>query len=1058
MSQPSGGYRGRALVAVAASVLGTAVTGTAGDAPGQCLQNPGFERWQADRPEGWQTDGKQQVTRARGSGNVHRGQSAVRLRAVRSGKYFVAGIHQDKQLRLKRDTVYVASVWARGSGRLRLVLQEYRRKGYLGGRSSLHADLTPQWREYRFVYGTEGDTVQSVRFDLSLDGKGAEAWLDEASLRELGPRPRPSDNVVPNGTMEADTDRDGRPDHWCTSQLGSAVIGGAELKDAAVGVGPDGSRAIVGSCRLPQPTQRRPFEPKTWWDWRQRARPAGPWVTPVSSPFFPIEPGRTYHISFQCRGQNVRGYHVKLRWMKTRAEQVRWFTIGPRQGGTWDWTQVDLSLTAPSAGVQAARLEWWCTAGAGRLWVDNVIVRKLSGRPVGWAVLTYKVKALAPSRTADAVPAVPVRQRAERRTVRFQERPKTRVVERPDGVEIALRNGLTLQLRRQGRDVYGIGQVRLGDCPWRHADAPPVAPLFDTRTGVKYTACHYRGCEQTPDGQVVIHTELVSASGPPDRLDWIVAPVDQRIARLRYVGFSYQYRFRSARQKVDQVLDRATWELGGQSHGLTLAVYSGGAIDSQFPLGPDTGYYSGGGVRFAGCDGMDYQYGPSGALAVYYDQPIAHVRTQRWATPTWINLHDAVQYAGLSTLTTPRKCVVWASRGDRDRWARVHDWVYQRHAGFWRIQPQQPEPIVNCWLGWKELGKHGDRILYDIAKLAPRLGRMGFKVLAIHSVWGRGACSPDRIEVGEQFGGPKALRHLCDAAKRHGMIVQAWAAAAHLWQHAPILKKNPDWLIQGPKGQPPTRYCYPGIRGVRFAAGYADYALRQFREVRDQTGLASLWVDSYSNFTHGIQCADRRVLLEQGAGLLKFHGALTRMGYRIYTECAASLGITSCGLPASNLDSAHPLLPDPSGRYGMSNYVGPWIEQKEIALNRAVCRGDHYYRMLANKGPCMIYWYRFATTPGAHAKIARANHDYNAVVADMQWRRTLSRDRGVGWTNSRNARRIVFSYAASTYRCPPGAAVRDVTSGKPIVLSNGTFQTMPSHTYRITGAAPSGGR
>jgi len=1012
--------------------------------PEELLDNCGFEKWVNGQPAGWQGP---RSSAAREKENVRFGTRSLKLTTAREGDYFRADLGKDRFTPLKPDTLYLASVWAKGSGRLRIVLSEYRGGHYVGSRSSIHADLTPQWRQYCFYYGTKGGAVEAVRFALALDGKDAVAFFDNASLAPVEPWRPPGPNVVPNGDMEADSDSDGRPDGWSSTSMDETTIGGREIEDVSVDAGPDGSRALVASCTPPPDRTRVSPDLTTWWDWAKQPPPAATWVVAASSPKFPLEPGRTYEVSFQTHGENVRTFHVKLRWLQGE-RGLRPHVFRLRRDGSWPWEEMRTRLTAPLAGVDAARLEFWARAGGGRLWVDNVSVRP-SCTAEGWTVEKHQVIPLKTQAPAQE----PAPRFAAREPVRFSFAPlaRSRVRAAKDSLEVALKSGVTLEFRLQDGKLYGIGAVKLGSLPLRNPQAPPIAPLIETASGGHYISCRYLNAEVADDATVTIHTALTSATGREDALDWIFKPVERNIAGRRYVGFAYGYALETKGDDIHRIADRTSWELGGRALGLSVITQDAYSVQNVFSITPHSTECPHAGARFAHGDGLDYQYGPEGALVVFYDERISSVENNRRASTEWISNRDTIAFASACSVRTPLKCVLFCRQGNHDEWTRVRDYVYDRHAKLWGIRQHTPMPIMNCWMHWRDLARHGDRLLYNIAdNVAPRLEELGFKVLVVHGIWSHGGCSPDFIEPAQKYGGTEALKYLCRKAARHGMTVQAWASTAHLWRHSPLLEQNPQWLIIRPDGKPYDG-GYSDLRGVRFATGFADYALRQFKKVRDETGLGSLWLDSYAGFGARISSADRNIAIEQAQELFRYHGKLSQLGYIVYTEATGTFGIPACGFPVGNLDSLNPILPAPRTRYGLSNYVGD-----DPDMNRVLVSGDYYYRLLANKAPCMLYWQHFKEMPEAHAKVARANHDYNRVVDRMKYRHTLPDERGVEWTNPDDSTRILFSYRKGRYSAAGITKAFDVTAGKAVELATDGFATEPSHTYRITFAAPEG--
>jgi len=617
---------------------------------------------------------------------------------------------------------------------------------------------------------------------------------------------------------------------------------------------------------------------------------------------------------------------------------------------------------------------------------------------------------------------------------------------------IRLSSGADVRLTIADGNLLGISDLRIGDLPLRNPQAPPIAPLIQTESGGHYVACRYLDHDIGEMGQVRLRTALVGADGHEDRLDWIIEPRAQEIAGRWYSGFGYGFELRSATESIIAIADRSTWELAGNPLGVTVVTQNAYSFDNLFTVAPDNVYIGTGGTRFAGGDGMDYQYAPEGGLAVFYADPVSYVDNVRAGSEEYLSFRDTTQLPGDREGATALKCVMYADRGDHDEWTRVHDFVYNRDAGSLGIRQHTPMPVIQCWMHWLPLSKHGANILHYLAdEVAPQVGALGFKVLAVHSVWGRGGCGLDVIEPGEKFGGAEALKHLCDAAAANGMIVQAWSPTAHMWEHSPLFQQYPTWWLEGADGKPPTAYCFPEIRGTRFAGGWHDYAVGQWKKIREDTGLGSLWLDSYRNFTHGLNLADRRVAIEQAEGVFRLHAALTDLGYIIYTESTGTFGIVAPGFPIANIDSPKPMGPDPMTRYGLSNYRGHEGQEKsDNAANDVITQGDYYYRSLANKAPAWLVWEVFQNAPEHHAKIAQANRDYCAVVEQMVWRRTLPEDRGVEWTNPDSTDRVLFAYGAFRHEREGLTGATDITTGREVAVASGTFTTEAKHTYRLT--------
>ena len=1010
----------------------------------ELLQNPSYENWKDGQPVAWEigtgkaSDEKQ---------DVRAGSRALRLVATKQGKYTSARVYHQAHVPLQPQTQYLMSFWAKGKGHIAFTCSDANKRGYIGSFGSHRAELTDTWRKHELAYGVSDDASVRVKLGVSLSGQGAFAVLDDASLLSLG-QPKPG-NLVTNGNCNSDENGDGRPDHWTLSPMSS--------RTDATGQGPDGTLAALFKYAPSDTGSRSAFDPKTWWQWQSQQGGAPTWVAALSSGMIPIKPGRTYRISYQLRGHRVRLYHTKLFWMRDEKRLLRWRTIGPKREGRWNWDQESLTLTAPPADVGAMRIAFWCLAGSGRICVDNLTVQELSCRPISAHTDVAEVKPVPGVPTLPSLPPKPdvrySRQGTGAPSVTPSETSRVRVTR--NRVVVRLKTGVELTIPREGDRVLGVADVRLGKLPFRNPDAPAIAPVFD---GLDAQSCHFVSAEVKDNGDCIVHSLLKTPSGSA-KLDWFFRPAERNVAGRRYVGFSYQYALEATNAKIDQVMDRATWELGGNPIGNTVFGQNPYTIENVFRLTADDTYCTAGGSRFAHGDGLEYQMDEAGTLACFYVDPIPFVRCNRFGTADWIVYRDTPQFAGATRLTTPRKSVLFCPRAGHDEWTYLRDHVYAHHAAFYGIKPATPLPIANAWLGWWETPKkdgalYYEKLLYHFAdKVVPDVAAMGFRIFAVHGIWSHGGCSPDRLEVGKEFGGAKALRYLCDAARKHGMMVQAWSTTAHLWEHSPLFKENPSWHIRGPNGKPPTTYCYPTIRGAAFAEGFADYAVAQYRKVREQTGLDCLWLDSYCNFTHTIRCADRQFHLRQAEELFKYHGRLSQLGYNIYTESCGTFGVAAPGLPIGNLGTANPVLPEPYTRYSTSCYMGaagtPSKEGTAIERVKAICAGDYYYRVLANKGSLMIYWKRFSEMKELHAKIASANRDYNAVVDDMIMRHTLPKGRGVEWSGGRNGR-LLFSFAEQTVRRAGLRRVVNVTTGKEEEVQGQAFAALPCYTYRLS--------
>ena len=993
------------------------------------VPNRGFEQWADGAPVGWKGDGVSKTKEAL------KGKSALLLTAEVYHRWFRAAANSIRHVALNKG-LYVLSVWAKGDGEFMIGVHQ---------RAAERWPLTSDWQEFRLYVPVVSDKGLRTGITMSVNGKDTTAHVDDISIRRVGPVVPLGENLLRNGDMRRDTDGDGCPDGWTVS-----LTVGKDAKRLARG--PDGSAALVGVCALPQSRTPRKPDARSWWDATKLRPVGGGWCAGAASPRIPIDNGRTYEIRYQTRGHGIRKPHTKLRWLDADGRNIKWFTMGPGHEGSWPWEEVRLLMPTPPTQAKSMVIEFWSIAAGGLLWVDDVSVRATSERPTTAhgrsAARRYRVT---PVKVVGALPELLSGKAVARkpRSVRFTPRPKSRVRVAADGVTVALAGGITLKMLKHGDNLLGVGPIKLGTLDLRNPKAPPIAPLVKTADGRKHASCRYVKHAVADDGSVTIHSALRSVAKGQDRLAWVFRPVTRRITDRDYVGFAYQYVVKSPTGKIVEVTDRATWELGGRAEGLTTVTQDAYILENVFTISPQHVYAGRGGMRFAHGDGLDYQFGPEGGLVMFYDERIFRVRTDKGASLEWLTYRDRHPMPPTVTVTTPVKCVLFHPNGSHDEWTRLKDAVYQQHADYWGIKQHTPLPIINVNPPGYRFKLPADAYT-QLLDVVPKVARLGFKVFAIHSPWGhRGPCGPEDIVANRRLGGTGSIKALCDAAGQHGMTVQAWIMAAHLWKGSALFRKNPSWVIHGPNGKLPTLYCAGALRGVRFRGGWLDYASDRWAAVRKQTGLGSVWIDSYSGFAF-CNFADPVQAHEQAEDLFRFHARLTRAGYIVYTESSGTFGIQAPGFPVGNLETPHPVAPDPMTRYGTSGRNPQGLDDKLRARNRLLASGDYYYRSLAHKAPFWFAWSTLQETPEAHAKIARANKDYMAVVGSMVYRRTLPDGRGVEWTNPKDATRILFSYRRARYTRPGTTSVHCVTTGRPVKLVDGGLMTEPSHTYRVT--------
>ncbi len=988
------------------------------------IVNGDFEATTQAIPPGWThhtgLGGTAQVVA--GAGHVHEGKQAVLLKPkaepTNSSTVLFSG-----RVKIEPGRRYQATAWAKGKGRFELSFYQYSpKRAWKSGAGLGVVRVTDEWQLFTLHYGNPPPEIGFVALVLQASGAGSEVLVDDVSFAVVDSPAGPEGPG--NGEVRAKEAGQGRAAGWS---------GPAQR----MRVEPDGKGGFCQrfDARMLADDARGDLKQEDYFNYPVASGVTPPtWLSFNCKPF-PVEPGTTQEISFRLRADGIHTFHIKLRYYDRDGKPydidsgVRpYFQLGGTRDGTWGYQRFVCRATSPTTAGKA-QIEFWCLCGGGSIRVDDLSLKSLVAPPIHPAYFTTEWQEL-----GGALPTSrsPIRRKTPASpAVHLTSKPE--VTETPESVEVRLTNGVRLRLRRQGELVLGIDQVSLGSLRFRNPNAPLLAPLVETAEGGKYATCRYRGYEVSARGEVVLRTELTGPAGAGDNLNWYFAPHEVIVAGLTYRGVSVRYSFRSATNHVLQIIDRATWELGGDPIGLTVVDQNSYANRNVFLITEDSPYCSGRGTRFVAGECLDYQFSPEGALFAYFEKP-SFVRYQRVGTPEFVIFRDAHQFAATKEATTIWKHVLFADQGSHDLWLKARNFAYARAGKQAGIAKQTPLPLANVWTDWQELAKVGKDKYYQkiIDDYLPAVARCGFKRLLIHETWEHGGCSPSDLAINSKFGGEAALKRLCAAAREKGIEVVAWYGPGHLWAKSPIFEKRPKFLLKGRGDKPPTNYCWPSITGVDLTGPWFDYAIGKLKGIRERTGLAGFWLDSYTNFTHGVKCATRQLEVEQAGALIRFHAAIQQLGYITYTEASSDFGTKSNGLPVGGLDSPEPSWPAPEELVDTSPYSGSWREEHEVRVAEGMAERDRYFRYLANKCVPFIYWRRFRDQPKWQEKIAAANHAYYAAVEFMDTRQLLPDGKGVLWTSADGRVQVMFAFRDQEMSVPKGKRVYLSPELKPV--------------------------
>ncbi len=610
-----------------------------------------------------------------------------------------------------------------------------------------------------------------------------------------------------------------------------------------------------------------------------------------------------------------------------------------------------------------------------------------------------------------------------------------------NAVRITLDNGVKLTVKAPDGEVAGLTHAKVNDA-WLRSPEFAAHPVFKLADGTAHAGCRLESVAQ--DGNTItLRCKLIPKTGAgEDSFTWVFEPRSETVRDRDYVGFAYRYEFDSATRKLDEILDLATWEIGGDIDGKYVQPGKLATTAEAF-----CGYRR---WAFVATPWFRFQGGEEGMLYDVYESvcPVISWEEKR-AGSSLLRTFDIVQQELKHEGSTPfRKIMFCDHQGATglervDEYTKVFDHLEREARAEFGIT--DPEYIPIC----KMPQTQDETFELRIAEL-PEIAELGFKgiwMATLESVTSKlqnrksanaGVYSLDPAEL---LGGMAGLRKLVDAAHRQGLKIYTWAPGGQLRIESEVLKANPDWMLHLPEGQRP-----PLAGSTDLHSGYYDYALEKYQTLYEATGIDGIWFDSFNAAATPVQVRDDGTRYFQIRKLFQQVADTQKAGIRsIQLEVAGPAGQDAGTAGYFTVGSPH--------YYKSATYVG-------------ACRTEdinYYYRWIANKAFPMLpiryvnWTYEYKSLdqfPKLREQVRCANLDWAAVQDLMVHRHLLAppddpwKDVGVEWTNPAEPARAIFSYGEFDYPLPAGARVTDVTEGKTLEIFD-ILKTKCCHTYRI---------
>ena len=563
------------------------------------------------------------------------------------------------------------------------------------------------------------------------------------------------------------------------------------------------------------------------------------------------------------------------------------------------------------------------------------------------------------------------------------------------------------------------------------------------------------------------------------RLDIVLRPATDAFNEAEFAGFSYHYEYKSEDVPIFWIMDKASWELGGDIAGAT--VYNQSSCSSPVAhFGDDTEWTTEGIIhweddgakgnpvmthnlpRWASHQAFDYQFKDNATLLGVFERVelIRSVLRRDAGRPELKTFDKHIFDETLEIATDAKKILLntdpKTETDQQNLWTWVMDVVHDRARAEFGLkeEPVQIRLQMNYWVDFTIDTYYKD--------LLPAAANMGIKSLFIDNVnksamtehgphrdWNWNMCCGHEYEPAPLLGGPKKLKEFVECCTELGIVPFSWTNndQAH---SSPINKQERDergWFVK----LEDTRLKYGGAyAGCMSVLNFGEEAPRRYwvdclKKIRETTGLSGYLFDSFYNLGFmPVSYADCRPTT-QWRGTLAAVKELQDADVHFMIESFGPFGEVQHGCPTSyNIDN---LFACYKVGLGTGYTTVPTGQEKR---RKDMWPADLYYRILGHMAKPGLEMFiegkrvdTFFTDAHKHALA-----DYNNNRCEMHRRYLQEDDQAVLWHNEDSTRATLWNFAARDVALP--GTVRDLTADAELPPAD-TYHLEACHTYAITG-------
>jgi len=544
---------------------------------------------------------------------------------------------------------------------------------------------------------------------------------------------------------------------------------------------------------------------------------------------------------------------------------------------------------------------------------------------------------------------------------------------------------------------------------------------------------------------------------PPSESDLriVFEPAQDEIDGVGFTGFRYWFEYDNADLPIHRLLDRQTWELGGDIEGVTTVcrnwltpprvrmgkdvVYSTVGLDDWAGLLPGNMW-----GRWSLLPGFDLQYSDAGVLLGRFDR-MSLIRSALETNAGEPNLRvlDFHWFEQAGSVKTNAKTILFSPTqlDDIDAvnlWTRIEDLEAERVAQQIGLRERKAPAVFfgdNRWVNYDFNTSYRDTI--DAA------AEFGAEYVFIDSVWkGENAakewvaevatdddreessidtfefinmCCVMDWEVSDEKGGEAGLKRLCDEAEARGVKLLTWMAAANSPRSKTFLgMKDPDGGRENGfagtesgrhpwSGYPPSYWplnlSHPNVWGQ-----WVD----KIKGACERTGLAGFLWDSFCNMGWWQVDYPGRTMAPNAEKIAAAYADFANAGLYVIPEAIVTFSHNwALGLHAGNVYGEDFV----QMAYGYNCNMALHYKERDQKSNaycqvtRMLCGErptDLLFRCIAHKRLPSLSLHRVPVEEQdkqAAEAIKQMIADYKAHRDRMQRRTVLHDDAGVVWEN-----------------------------------------------------------